>query len=104
MNKKVEILAEDIPESIKSQMIIQYGKTFEDVVKVSVQIGNDGNLKHYSVTYRYDSNLDSKSDLIGGMQLLYGNKRSKEYQSAKKRKGVSNEQINRARQVMKEAR
>jgi len=104
MNKKVEILAEDIPESIKSQMIIQYGKTFEDVVKVSVQIGNDGKLKHYSVTYKYDSNLDSKSDLIGGMQLLYGNKRSKEYQSAKKRKGVSNEQINRARQVMKEAK
>lgn len=104
MNKKVEILAEDIPESIKSQMIIQYGKTFEDVVKVSVQIGNDGKLKHYSVTYKYDSNLDSKSDLIGGMQLLYGNKRSKEYQSAKKRKSVSNEQINRARQVMKEAR
>jgi len=104
MNKKVEILAEDIPESIKSQMIIQYGKTFEDVVKVSVQIGNDGKLKHYSVTYKYDSNLDSKSDLIGGMQLLYGNKRSKEYQSAKKRKGVSNEQINRARQVTKEAR
>jgi hypothetical protein len=104
MNKKVEILAEDIPESIKSQMIIQYGKTFEDVVKVSVQIGNDGKLKHYSVTYKYDSNLDSKSDLIDGMQLLYGNKRSKEYQSAKKRKGVSNEQINRARQVMKEAK
>lgn len=104
MNKKVEILAEDIPESIKSQMIIQYGKTFEDVVKVSVQIGNDGKLKHYSVTYKYDSNLDSKSDLIDGMQLLYGNKRSKEYQSAKKRKGVSNEKINRARQVMKEAK
>ena len=104
MNKKVEILAEDIPESIKSQMIIQYGKTFEDVVKVSVQIGNDGKLKHYSVTYKYDSNLDSKSDLIDGMQLLYGNKRSKEYQSAKERKGVSNEQINRARQVMKEAK
>ena len=101
MNKKVEILAEDIPESIKSQMIIQYGKTFEDVVKVSVQIGNDGKLKHYSVTYKYDSNLDSKSDLIDGMQLLYGNKRSKEYQSAKERKGVSNEQSNRARKVVK---
>ena len=104
MSKKVEILAEDIPESIKSQMILEYGKTFEDVVKVRVQIGSDGKLKHYGVTYKYDKSLDSKSDFIDGMQLLYGNKKSKEYQNAKKRKGVSNEQINRARQVMKEVR
>jgi len=101
MNKKVEILAEDIPESIKSQMILEYGKTFEDVVKVQVQLGNDGKLKHYGVTYKYDKSLDSKSDFIDGMQLLYGNKKSNEYQNAKKRKGVSNEQINRARQVVK---
>ena len=84
MSKKIEILAENIPESIKNQMILEYGRTFEDVVKVRVQIGNDGKLKHYGVTYKYDS----KSDFIDGMQLLYGNKRSREYQSA--RKAVAN--------------
>lgn len=104
MSKKVEILAADIPENIKSQMILQHGKTFEDVVKVRAQIGSDGKLKHCGVTYKYDSSLDSNSDFIDGMQLLYGNKKSKEYQSAKKRKGVSNEQINRARKVMNEVR
>ena len=101
MNKKVEILAEDITESIKSHMILEYGKTFDDVVKVRAQFCSGGKLKHYGVTYKYDKSLNSKSDLIGGMQLLYGNKRSKEYQNAKKRKGVSNEQINRARKVVK---
>ena len=104
MSKKFEILAENIPENIKSQMILEYGRTFDDVVKVSVQVGSNGKLKHCGVTYKYDKNLDSKGDFIDGMQLLYGNKRSREYQSAKKRKGVSNEQINRARQVMKEVR
>lgn len=87
MSKKIEILAEDIPESIKNQMILEYGRTFEDVVKVRVQMGSDGKLKHYGVTYKYDSSLDSKSDFIDGMQLLYGNKRSREYQSAKKAVG-----------------
>ena len=100
MSKKFEILAEDIPESIKNQMILEYGRTFDDVIKVRVQIGSDGKLKHCGITYKYDS----KSDFIDGLQLLYGNKRSREYQSVKKRKGVSNEQINRARQVMKEVK
>lgn len=104
MSKKIEILAEEIPENIKSQMILQYGKTFDDVIKVRVQVGSDGKLKHCGITYKYDSSLDSKSDFIDGMQLLYGNKRSKEYQEAKKRNGASNEQINRARQVMNEVR
>ena len=104
MSKKIEILAENIPENIKSQMVLEYGRTFEDVVKVRVHIDSNGKLKHCGVTYRYDSSLDSKGDFIDGMQLLYGNKRSREYQSAKKRKGVSNEQINRARQVMKEVK
>ena len=84
MSKKIEILAENIPESIKNQMILEYGRTFEDVIKVRVQMGSDGKLKHCGITYKYDSSLDSKSDFIDGMQLLYGNKRSREYRSAKK--------------------
>ena len=54
MSKKIEILAENIPENIKNQMILEYGRTFEDVIKVRVQIGSDGKLKHCGITYKYD--------------------------------------------------
>ena len=42
-----------------------------------------------------------KPDLIDGLQVLFNkNKHSKQYQSAKKRLGVTDEQINEARKVV----
>lgn len=71
-------------------------------VSYHVQYNKKGELLHVSgAELKEEVNTDVKSDLLDGLQVLLNkNKHSKQYQSAKKRLNVTNEQINEARRVI----
>ena len=82
----------------KEQVILTNGKTWNDVVAVNFQLRKDGSIANYSVDYKTDA---TSGDVVDAMNLLFADKHSRSYQSAKKRANVSNEQANSARRLFK---
>ena len=95
--KTTRIEANEITEEQKETVILQYGMTFDDVDYYTIKRRHGQNV--ISAHYIYKENDDK--NLIDGLQMLYGNKHSKEYRSAKKRLGVTNDQVNSARKLVK---
>jgi len=96
MNKL--ILSKNLTKEQKQQVSLTSGKTWEDVIAVNFQLRKDGTVANYSVDYKTDA---TSGDLVDAMNLLFANKHSKSYQSAKNRANVSNEQVNSARRLLK---
>lgn len=97
MNKL--ILVENLTEEQKQQVNLTSGKTWDDVIAVNFQLRKDGTVANYSVDYKTDA---TSGDVVtDAMSLLFADKHSKSYQSAKKRANVSNEQVNSARCLLK---
>ena len=82
----------------KEQVILTNGKTWDDVIAVNFQLRKDGSIANYSVDYKTDT---TSGDVVDAMNLLFADKHSRSYQSAKKRANVSNEQVNSARRLFK---
>ena len=97
MNKL--ILVENLTEEQKQQVILTSGKTWDDVIAVNFQLRKDGSAANYSVDYKADAT--SGDTVTDAMNLLFADKHSKSYQSAKKRANVSNEHIDSARRLLK---
>lgn len=95
MNKIV--LATDLTEEQKAKVILEYGQTWDNVESVNFQLRKDGSISNFNVNYNYEESTGS--DVIDGMNLIFANKHSREYQSAKKRVSASNNGIDRARQT-----
>lgn len=97
MNKL--ILSENLTKEQKEQVILTSGKTWDDVIAVNFQLRKNGTVANYSVDYKTDA---TSGDIVtDAMNLLFADKHSKSYQSAKKRANVSNEQVNSARRLLK---
>jgi len=96
MNKL--ILSENLTKEQKKQVILTSGKTWEDVIAVNFQLRKDGTVANYSVDYKTDA---TSGDVVDAMNLLFADKHSKSYQSAKNRANVSNEQVSSARRLLK---
>ena len=97
MNKL--ILVDNLTEEQKQQVTLTSGKTWDDVTTINYQLCKDGSVANYKVEYKAVET--SSYDMINAMNLLFANKHSKYYQSAKKRANVSNEQVNSARSLFK---
>ena len=97
MNKIISV--ENLTKEQKEQVILTSGKTWEDIIAVNFQLRKDGSLANYKVDYK--AVATSGHDITDAMNLLFANKHSKSYQSAKKRANVSNEQANSARRLFK---
>lgn len=91
------VKAEDLTTEQKASVILPYSKTWDDVVSVNFQMRKDGSVSNYSIAYKYVE--QTVPDLIDAMTMLFGKKHSRVYQSAKKRLGVSNDNINSARRI-----
>lgn len=76
-----------------------------EFVSYHVQYNKQGKLLHVSgAELKEEVSTDVKPDLLDGLQVLFNkNKHSKAYQQAKKRLGVTNDQINKARKVINRA-
>lgn len=96
MNKIISV--ESLTKEQKEQVILTNGKTWEDVIAVNFQLCKDGTIANYSVDYKADA---TSGDVVDAMNLLFADKHSKSYQSAKKRANVSNKQVNSARRLLK---
>ena len=97
MNKL--ILVENLTEEQKQQVILTSGKTWQDVIAVNFQLRKDGTVANYSVDYKTDA---TSGDIVtDAMNLLFADKHSKSYQSAKNRANVSQKQANSARRLLK---
>lgn len=96
MNKLISV--ENITEEQKEQVSLTSGKTWDDVVAVNFQLRKDGTVANYSVDYKTNA---TSGDVVDAMNLLFADKHSKSYQSAKNRANVSNEQVNSARRLLK---
>ncbi|ANK63347.1 hypothetical protein AYR56_05465 [Loigolactobacillus backii] len=96
MNKL--ILSKNLTKEQKQQVILTSGKTWDDVVAVNFQLRKDGTVANYSVDYKVDA---TSGDVVDAMNLLFTDKHSKSYQSAKNRANVSQGQINSARRLLK---
>lgn len=88
-----------ITKEQKEQVILTSGKTWEDVIAVNFQLRKDGSVANYKVDYK--AVATNGYDVVDTMNLLFANKHSKSYQSAKRRANVSNEQVNSARRLLK---
>lgn len=97
MNKL--ILVDNLTEEQKQQVTLTSGKNWDDVVTVNFQLCKDGSVVNHKVDYK--TVATSIYDTIDAMNLLFANKHSKFYQSAKKRANVSNEQVNSVRSLFK---
>lgn len=97
MNKIISV--ENLTKEQKEQVILTSGKTWEDVIAVNFQLRKDGSLANYKVDYK--AVATNGYDVVDAMNLLFANKYSKSYQSAKKRANVSNEQVNSTRRLFK---
>lgn len=98
MNKIISV--KNLTKEQKEQVILTSGKTWEDVIAVSFQLRKDGSVANYKVDYK--AVATNGYDVVDAMNLLFANKRSKYYQSAKKRDNVSNKQVNSARRLLKQ--
>ena len=96
MNKIISV--DNLTKEQKQQVSLTNGKTWDDVIAVNFQLRKDGSVANYSVDYKTDA---TSGDVVDAMNLLFADKHSKSYQSAKKRANVSNEQINSARRLLK---
>lgn len=97
MNKIISV--ENLAKEQKEQVILTSGKTWDDVIAVNFQLRKDGSVANYKVDYK--AVATNGYDITDAMNLLFANKYSKSYQSAKKRANVSNKQVNSARRLFK---
>lgn len=91
------VKAEDLTAEQKESVILPYNKTWGDVVSINYQMRKDGSVSNYSIDYKYVE--QTIPDMTDAMTMLFGKKHSRVYQSAKKRLGVSNNDINSARRI-----
>ena len=95
--KTTRIEANEITEEQKKTIILDYGMTFDDVDYYTVQRWNGQDVIYAHYIYKEING----NNLIDGLQMLCGNKHSKAYRAAKKRLGVTNDQVNSARKLVK---
>lgn len=95
---------EELTPEEHNKLILACDRSKEDYKNYWVRYNKKGELQgvagyEFSKSYNDRTSEDDSIDLVDSMQLLFGNKRSKNYQSAKKRAGVTNQQVNAARKV-----
>lgn len=91
----------------KEALVIPYSTKLSDYANFQVRYNKKGELlgvQAHDFAEKKSEKIEEQSqqpDLLDSMQVLFNkNKHSKNYQQAKKRLNVSNEQINEARQVI----
>ncbi|EGS37921.1 conserved domain protein [Limosilactobacillus oris F0423] len=90
----------------KKELIIPAGDSLEDYANYQVRYNKKGQLlgvKPNDFSAKKNAELDMKAkepDLLDGLAALSSSKHTKIYQQAKKRLGVTNEQVNRARAIV----
>lgn len=92
---------DELTDEELANLIIPDGQFKDDYINYQVRYNKKGKLLGVSVYEIKESKEDAGIDMVNSMQLLFGNKHSKAYQSAKKRAGVTNKQVNVARLVIK---
>ena len=102
MNKLVKVA--DLTAEEKAMVKLPYGTEWEDVGAINFQLRKDGSVANYSIVMDYsDEKLEElrQPTMMDIINVLFANKHSKQYQASKKHLGVSNDDINAARRVMK---
>lgn len=92
---------DELTDEELANLIIPDGQSKDDYINYQVRYNKKGKLLGVSVYEMKENKEDAGIDMVDSMQLLFGNKHSKTYQSAKKRAGVTNKQVNAARLVIK---
>lgn len=92
---------DELNDEEQARLIIPAGQSKNDYINYQVRYNKKGKLLGVAVHEMKETKEDTGIDMVDSMQLLFGNKHSKAYQSAKKRAGVTNKQINDARLVIK---
>lgn len=110
-----------INTTAKNGQPVQVIKTFDELTdeeKTNINLDTTKDYRNFHIIYDKNGNLkniqgyelsdeylnrpkDDGIDIVDSMQLLFGKKRSHNYEAAKKRVGVSNEEINAARRSEK---
>ena len=85
----------------RARLIIPAGQSQDDFISYQVRYNKKGRLLGVAVHELKETAEDTGIDIVDSIQLLFGNKHSKAYQAAKKRAGVTNDQVNSARLVIK---
>ena len=91
----------ELTEDEKARLIIPAGQSKDDYISYQVRYNKEGKLLGVAVHELKETTEDTGIDIVDSMQLLLGSKHSKAYQAAKKRVGVTNEQVNGARVAIK---
>lgn len=92
---------DELTDDEKARLIIPAGQSKDDYINYQVRYNKRGKLLGAAVHEMKETTKDTGIDIVDSMQLLFGSKHSKAYQAAKKRVGVTNEQVNDARLVIK---
>lgn len=92
----------ELTDEEKANINLDTAKDYNNFHIVYDKKGNLKNIKGYELSEKYlNKSKNTGIDIVDSMQLLFGRKHSKAYQSAKKRVGVTNEQVNDARVAIK---
>ena len=98
---------EELTAEEKEALVIPVTNELSDYANFQVRYNKKGELlgvKPHDFSESMSAAIEKQTqepDLIDGLQVLFNkNKHSKQYQSAKKRLGVTDEQINEARKVV----
>lgn len=91
----------ELTDNEQAHLMLPYGDSKDDYINYQVRYNRKGTLLGVSGHELKETDEDAGVDMVDSMQLLFGNKRSKAYQSAKKRAGVASKQVNDARLVIK---
>lgn len=92
---------DELTDDEQARLIIPAGQSKDDYINYQVRYNKRGKLLGVAVHEMKKTTKDTGIDIVDSMQLLLGSKHSKAYQAAKKRVGVTNEQVNDARLVIK---
>ena len=92
---------DELTDDEQARLIIPAGQSKDDYINYQVRYNKKGRLLGVAVHELKETAEDTGIDIVDSMQLLFGNKHSKAYQAAKKRVGVTNDQVNSARLVIK---
>ena len=91
----------ELTDDERAHLIIPAGQSKDDYISYQVRYNKKGRLLGAAVHELKKATEDTGIDIVDSMQLLFGSKHSKAYQAAKKCVGVTNEQVNDARLVIK---
>lgn len=97
---------EELTAAEKQKLIIPASDKLSDYANFQVRYNKQGKLlgvQGHDLSAAREAEVKThaqKPDLIDGLTVLSAGKHSKQYQAAKRRLGVSGEQINRARRVV----